>query len=317
MVARLACRPRLREPYRGTAIAPEPDAPAGVTPVLHRKLVKTFILSFLAGGLLFVAPASSDAQAQRRPIVRRPHPRVVVVPRHVYRPYWSWSWFHYGYGYPYRYGGYWGPWGYPSPYGYGYGYRDDTSAVRLEVTPRDARVFVDGYDAGIVDEFDGVFQRLRLEPGGHEIVLYLDGYRTVRRELYLRPGSDHRVKLNMEPLGSGESMDAPPTPAERSDDGEAAPSRFPVEPRQGPREPAQRAEPRARFGVLSIRVQPADAQILIDGEPWATTNGQNRLTVELAEGRHRVEIRKPGFSDYQEEVLIRRDATLTLNVSLK
>src|SRR5262245_39277009 len=50
-----------------------------------------------------------------------------------------------------------------------------TSSVRLEVKPRDAEVFVDGYSAGHADDFDGVFQRLRLRPGSHEITLYLNG----------------------------------------------------------------------------------------------------------------------------------------------
>ena len=34
--------------------------------------------------------------------------------------------------------------------------------VRLMVRPRDAAVYVDGYYAGVVDDFDGVFQRLTL-----------------------------------------------------------------------------------------------------------------------------------------------------------
>jgi hypothetical protein len=41
--------------------------------------------------------------------------------------------------------------------------------VRLRVKPREAQVFVDGYYAGIVDDFDGVFQRLTLTVGPHDI----------------------------------------------------------------------------------------------------------------------------------------------------
>src|SRR5262245_14361855 len=55
----------------------------------------------------------------------------------------------------------------PPPFGPG-------SAIRLEITPKEAEVFADGYFAGIVDEFDGVFQRLYLASGQHEIVLYRD-----------------------------------------------------------------------------------------------------------------------------------------------
>jgi hypothetical protein len=82
---------------------------------------------------------------------------------------------------------------------------------------------------------------------------------------------------------------------------------------QPPPNPQQMPE---RFGALSIRVQPADAEILIDGESWDSPAEQARLTVQLAPGRHHVDVRKPGFVTYSEDVLIRAGATLTLNVSL-
>jgi hypothetical protein len=41
--------------------------------------------------------------------------------------------------------------------------------LRLKVTPRNAEVFVDGQFAGLVDEFDGVRQRLPISPGPHHI----------------------------------------------------------------------------------------------------------------------------------------------------
>src|SRR6185312_3885852 len=50
---------------------------------------------------------------------------------------------------------------YPYPY---YALDNLRSAVRIEVSPNDAEVYVDGYYAGIVDDFDGVFQRLRVTP---------------------------------------------------------------------------------------------------------------------------------------------------------
>ena len=230
-----------------------------------------------------------------------------------------------GYGYP-RYPYYspwfqWGPWGYPYPYpypigyGYPYGRYDDlTSAVRLEVTPRNTQVYVDGYDAGIVDEYDGIFQRLRLRPGQHEIVLYLPGYRTVRQNLYFNSGSTEKVNLVMERLATGEVAEPPPAPAEvdPSDLPERSSPRYGPEPRPMP---AAR-ERSTRFGTLSIRVQPGDAEILIDGERWTAPADQDRTAIQLSEGRHHVEIRKPGYAQYSEDVLIRRDRTLALNVSL-
>lgn len=48
--------------------------------------------------------------------------------------------------------------------------------LRLKVKPEHAEVFVDGYLVGLVDQFDGVFQRLHIEPGPHRIEFRADGY---------------------------------------------------------------------------------------------------------------------------------------------
>ncbi|MEW5983537.1 MAG: PEGA domain-containing protein [Acidobacteriota bacterium] len=85
-----------------------------------------------------------------------------------YDPYW------WGYGAP-AYGGYgYGGYGGYGSYG-GYGY-EATGSLRLKVSPREANVFVDGYYAGRVDDFDGIFQRLKLKPGPHKIEISAPGY---------------------------------------------------------------------------------------------------------------------------------------------
>lgn len=113
------------------------------------------------------------------PRVYEPRGRsTVVVPRRVY-PY-AYGAFGLGYFYydPYWYP--WGPWGWGYPRAYGYGYddrRDDLGRVRLDVRgPRDAEVLVDGYYAGILDDFDGSFQALDLESGEYRIEVQADGY---------------------------------------------------------------------------------------------------------------------------------------------
>ena len=81
--------------------------------------------------------------------------------------------------------------------------------------------------------------------------------------------------------------------------------------RGGP--PAGRNE---AFGTLSIRVQPGDAEVFVDGEKWDSPQGEGRITVELAEGTHHVEIRKQGFRTYTTTIRLRRGEMLPLNVSL-
>jgi hypothetical protein len=100
----------------------------------------------------------------------------------------------------------WGPW-FP-PFGNAFPY----SSLRLQISPRDTEVFVDGYYAGIVDDFDGFMQRLHLEPGQHTIQLYLSGHRTAEQQIYLQPGGTFRIRHTMEPLAAGEAAPARPTP---------------------------------------------------------------------------------------------------------
>jgi hypothetical protein len=63
----------------------------------------------------------------------------------------------------------------------------NTGAVRLKIKPRDAQVFVDGYFAGEVDDFDGVFQSLRLAPGGHKIEVRMPGFQPLTFDIHIQP----------------------------------------------------------------------------------------------------------------------------------
>jgi len=98
----------------------------------------------------------------------------------------------YGSGY---YGGYYGPYdpwygSYPAPAPvYAPGPYIDAGAVRLKVKPVEAEVYVDGYYAGIVDDFDGVFQKLRLDAGPHRIEMKAPGFETLGVDIRIEP--DH------------------------------------------------------------------------------------------------------------------------------
>jgi hypothetical protein len=328
----------------------------------------------------------ADAEAQRRgggragARVARPASRPVAVrPRvthRTYRSYRSYGYRPYGYrpyyygsygfyrSYPYWWGAYgwspywspyaWGAYGYPYYWGGYYRHYDPSAsqgAARLQVVPRDTEVFVDGYFAGVVDDFDGFAQRLRLEPGEHELTLYLDGHRPLTRKVMFTLGQTIKVQHEMEPLGAGEAPAPRPVPTakpapparrygrpalpprggQRDDDpSPAAPSDIEVErperpePRDRPEPPdrpgmRERAEPPAEAGrgtgTISVRVQPDDAEILIDGEPWAGSTGE-RLVVSLSPGVHRLEVRKAGFEPYSGLIRVRPNGTTTLNVAL-
>jgi len=209
--------------------------------------------------------------------------------------------------------------------------------VKLEVKPNQAEVYVDGYYAGIVDDFDGTFQRLHVAPGQHELELFLDGYRPAKQQIYLTADKTVKVKYTLEKLGAGEQAEPrpkppnpppapqgvapnapnpppeayPPQPAPRGRGGR------PMPPQPPPPGPDPRGAPQGGYGSLAIRVQPSDAEISIDGEPWRAPGGQERLIVEVAEGSHTVEVRKSGYRTYVTQIDVHGGATTPLNISLR
>jgi hypothetical protein len=124
--------------------------------------------------------------------------------------------------YPYGYGAfglgyfYYNPYAwYPRYYGYsGYGYSGystygspgystygspgyysnrstsvfDIGELRLQVSPRYAQVFIDGYYAGEVDDYDGMFQGIKLESGPYHVELVAPGYETLAFDIRITPG---------------------------------------------------------------------------------------------------------------------------------
>ena len=60
--------------------------------------------------------------------------------------------------------------------------------------PRHAQVYVDGYYAGVVDDYDGVFQGLKLESGAYRIEITAPGYENLSFDVRISPGQ----KINYE-----------------------------------------------------------------------------------------------------------------------
>ena len=221
---------------------------------------------------------------------------------------------------------------YPSPYGFYPVRYDNTASVRVLATPKDAEVYVDGYYAGVVDAFDGVFQRLRVPPGEHEITLYREGYRIARQKIYLAGRSTYKLHYALQPLAPGEANEprpiapAPLTPPPGQQPGppypqpyppqRMPPQRMPPPERMPPAAPPGTSAESSRYGTLSIRVQPANAEVLIDGERWHGPANDEHLIVQVSEGAHRVEVQKEGYQKFSTEVQVRRGETVPVNVSL-
>ena len=71
--------------------------------------------------------------------------------------------------------------------------------VRIDLNQRDAEVFVDGYYVGIVDDFDGVFQKVDLEPASHRIEIRAPGFETSQFEVNVLPGQTITYRTPMQP----------------------------------------------------------------------------------------------------------------------
>jgi hypothetical protein len=143
----------------------------------------------------------------------RPAYRTYYRPYYRYYPsrfYFGHSWYPYSFGgYSYMYPGFYGygyGWGYPyGGYGYGpyynnNGYQEDQGGIRLQMNPKQAQVTVDGYFVGVVDDFDGISQRLVLEEGPHKIEITAPGYEPFDLEVNILATQTIKYKGAMRPL---------------------------------------------------------------------------------------------------------------------
>jgi hypothetical protein len=99
---------------------------------------------------------------------------------------------------------YWGPRFYPyRPFAETGGLRPGVAralgigALKLNVKPRKAEVFVDGELVGQVRNFDGYPSFLWLEEGKHRITIYKGGFKTFEEEIEFTPGIVRSLKLRL------------------------------------------------------------------------------------------------------------------------
>lgn len=287
---------------------------------------------------------SSGTSGSNLTTAQRRHPRPGTGTGHRGRSYRGYPYYWYSPGYYGSYGYYdwwygpgWYSGAYYPGYAYRYGYRsydyDDNGALRLLVHPEKARVYVDGYYAGVVDDFDGLFQRLNLPPGRHEISFKLEGYKTHRVRLYVPPDQTLKIRYDLAP-GDGEdsadeALDRPGLEwadrerertrqrDERSDDRERDRYVRRAPGRAGERDAAEseREPTAAGAAVLSLSVRPEQAAVYVDGAFRGT--GRDVDDLDLPPGRHRVEVVAPGFKTFDREVEVKAGATETLSIELE
>ncbi len=223
-----------------------------------------------------------------------------------YYPYQRWSYYPY---YGWYDGYYYGYYGWPAPY-VRVSHQYETGSLRIQIEPEDTEVFVDGYYAGRVDDFNGIFQRLYLRPGRHELTFKKPGFRTHRVRLYAAAGHTLRIRYEMVP-GSGapsESVIGAPAQEEAAEDTDALDEPSPDE--GVPSGAATDAEP----GRVELSVEPADASVYVDGA--FHSQGGRRVSLGLAPGPHRIEVVRPGFRSFEQSVRVEEGRTIRLTIEL-
>ncbi|HYG64427.1 MAG TPA: PEGA domain-containing protein [Thermoanaerobaculia bacterium] len=262
-----------------------------------------------------------------------------------HRPwYGGWGWWGYGwhgYGYP----PYYGPGGYPY---YG-AYREDVlGALDLDVSPGRAQVYLDGRYLGTVDAYDGFPRYLWLEKGTYDLVLFLDGYRTVARQVSVYPGTVLGINDRLE---EGESTPpeqmVTPRSTERRDarireererreeiergddwrdrvrderrrrDDDGYDRRGDDDGRDDRGEWGDRGDrgEESRHSNVRLDVEPRDASVYLDGRFVGT--GEDLRGLSVNPGRHQLAVVRPGYESKEQEFEVTAGEELVLEVELE
>ena len=259
--------------------------------------------------------------------------------------YWRGGHFYY---YPYGYGfwpGYWwwyDNYYYPYPYG-GYGYRyydrNDSGALDLDVSPGRTHVFVDGEDLGEVDRYDGWPSYLWLPRGTYDVALYLDGYKTISRQITIYPGTVIDIDDRMEQGNAVRPEDLATKTHERRDNrlryererreridrdyGDDDDDDWHDRVRQGDR---GRRDDDDRGNVadrssshLRLSVEPEDSSVYLDGQFVGTGSDLSRMRagIALSPGNHRLAVVRPGRRAVEKDFTVKDGEDVRLEISLE
>lgn len=229
--------------------------------------------------------------------------------------------------------------------------RDEVGALDLDVSPGRTQVHLDGQYIGTVDQYDGFPSYLWLDKGTYDVVFYLDGYKTLARQVSIYPGTVIDMDDRLEPGASVRPEDLATKTHERRDErlryeGERreriqrGESPYGDEDDRGWRDRVRRdREDRNRGeeieieiedqdsrsdqgqgkGRLRLDVEPDDASIYLDGQFVGTARdlASLRRGLLVEPGKHTVAVVRPGRESVEREFEVDPGEDVDLEIELE
>jgi len=268
-----------------------------------------------------------------------------------YGPSWWWAPYGYGWwGWWWLGDNYWPPYDpyYSDPYYHDHRYsgREDTGALDLDVSPGRTQVYLDGQYIGTVDQYDGFPSYLWLDRGTYDIAFYLDGYKTLARQVTVYPGTVIDMDDRLEPGQSTRPEDLVSKSHERRDERQ----RYEQERRdridrgddrygddrdeswrdrvrrdredrrdQGEDVESEDQDGRSDQGRVRLEVEPDDASVYLDGHFVGTAQDLANLRRGLLvdPGKHTVAVVRPGRESVEREFQVDAGQDLNLQIDLE
>lgn len=235
-----------------------------------------------------------------------------------------------GYYYPYYRGYYYHPYYHAYPVYYSHHPRryGDFGGLDLNIHPKKTEVWVDGQYLGTAGRFDGFPGHLWLTSGQHELIFVKEGYESVVREVKTLAGVLVDLHIDME---EGDSTPAEALTAFSQEElrrrreamaaDEQASSYSADETRdagEDTRPDFRTSDVREEPGLLTVKVDPVDASIYLDGRFLGTGGELAKLHSGLmvAPGEHTLEVVRPGFGSEEVNFSIDSGEEASLEVTL-
>jgi PEGA domain len=230
--------------------------------------------------------------------------------------------------------------------------RDEVGALDLDISPGRTQVYLDGQYIGTVDDYDGFPSYLWLDKGTYDIAFYLEGYKTLARQVSIYPGSVVDMDDRLEPGASVRPEDLATKTHERRDERlsyeEQRRERIrrgedPLDEDQDWRERMRRDRGEDRRdqgeeieieieedrdqdrgsasteqGRVKLEVEPDDASIYLDGKFVGT--GQDLASLRrgllVEPGKHTVAVVRPGRESEEREFDVDAGEEVELEIEL-